>query len=143
MAKGPEGRLIDKIHRQTAKYLTKDNVAKIYHQKMNMAPGSPSGTPDVYYEGNKSELWIEYKHVPTWDNKRKIPISKITPNQINWLTRAVNNNRRCAVIFGDDKGRCIILTMARIFNTTEVAGQKLFTPTEVAEWISILTIKAN
>lgn len=143
MSKGNEGKLIDKIHRQTDKY-KQANRCVIYHVKMNMAPGSPSGFPDVMYEANPNNMWVEYKHVgETWVGKRKIPVSKITPNQINWLRRAVSNKQDCAVVFGASDGQCIILRGESIFTPPEIQTVKLLSPNQIAKIIALVTMKQN
>ena len=141
MAQGPEGRLIDKIHRQTNKHVKPNGSLLIYHQKMNMAPGSPAGTPDVYYESNNGSLWIEYKQIPSWDNKRTIPINKLSSNQLTWLTRAISNNIQCAVIMGDSKGRCLLLLNKSILNPPDIKDIILLSPTQITEAIYSLICK--
>jgi len=76
---------------------------------MNMAPGSTAGTPDVYYETKGSCLWVEYKYVPDWSNKRKLPLSGLSHNQVAWLERAANNGINCALLIGDAQGNCLVL----------------------------------
>jgi len=137
--RGPEGKYIDKVHRQLDKYLTPKDERLIYRQKMNMAPGSPCGTPDLYYESNPTDLWVEYKTVNKWEGKRTIPVSKITENQLKWLTRAVNNNQQCAVIFGAPNGQGIILIGKEIFNPPDLASIPEMNPVEVANWIKMVT----
>lgn len=140
--RGNEGKLIDKIHRQTIKY--KDGVIPaIYHQKMNMAPGSPAGTPDVYYEAKPFALWVEYKYIPTWSGKRTIPVNKLTANQVGWLKRAVSNECPCAVIIGDETGACCILHNNEIFNPPAISNLNLYSPKETAAWIAKQTLGPN
>lgn len=135
MSRGNEGRLIDKIHRQTDKYKNKDMTNTIFRQKMNMAPGSTSGTPDVYYEGSKNDLWIEYKVIEKWQGKRVIPMSKVTALQMNWLLRRTRNNQTCAVIIGDLSGTCMIIKGLHLSDPGPIHLQSLYTPKEVAKWI--------
>jgi len=143
MAKGNEGKLIDKIHRQTDKYMSA-NRQLIYHVKMNMAPGSPAGFPDVYYEARPNNMWIEYKHVgETWAGKRKIPVSKITPNQLNWLRRSVSNEQDCAVVLGDSDGICVILQGEEIFNPPVIQAATLYSAKRIAKIIAEITLGPN
>jgi len=113
---------------------------------MNMAPGSPSGTPDVFYEGNKGDIWIEYKCIPKWEGRRTVPINKISSNQKLWLTRRIENDLPCAVIIGAEDGKSIILTKTHIFNPPDIKHlyeNYLKTPTQVAEWIADMTIRKD
>jgi len=143
MGISPETKLTQKIHRQTDKYKNKDNTNSIFKQKMNMMPGGISGIPDYYYEANPGMLWIEYKYIPKWEGKRTIPIYKVTNHQINWLKRSVANKRNCAVIIGDEEGKCLILSNNDIFDVPDMSQIKLKTTKEVAVWIAIVTMGTN
>ena len=143
MASKSETNLIAKISRQTDKYRTRDNERAIYRQKMNMAIGSPAGTPDLLYEGSAGDMWIEYKCIPDWKSKRKIPINMLSANQLNWLTRRISNGRPCAVIIGDDSGNCLILDGQEILKPPDIDNMCLITPVQVASWIASKTNRIN
>lgn len=143
MATSPETKLIQKIHRQTDKYKNDENKNIIFKQKMNMMPGGISGIPDYYYEANPNILWVEYKAIPKWEGKRTIPINKVTDNQINWLERSVSNGQNCAIIIGDEKGKCLILYNDDIFDPPDIKDIVLKTPKEIAIWILTMTTNAK
>jgi len=131
MAKGPEGKYIDKIHRQLS--------PNLYKLKMNMGMGAPGGIPDYYYEGDKACLWIEYKAIPSWDKKKTIPIHVISPLQKDWLLRAHNNKQKVAVIMGDSTGKSIILSAYTLStNKPNTDTFDFYTPKEVAQHIETI-----
>ena len=102
---GPERSYIDKVHRQI------DPEWNLYKQANTGLMGA-NGTPDYYYEGFKSVVWIEYKYV------QKLPARfdmvdpscrfKLSPLQRRWLNRAVKNQVRVAVVLGSEEGALII-----------------------------------
>jgi hypothetical protein len=99
MAK-PESKFVAKVHRQLPK--------SVYRQGMGLT--ATNGTPDVYYEGEKGILWVEYK----WTDRIRETLNlntksspKLSKLQIKWLDRAFDNNRNVAVIVGSPDG-CII-----------------------------------
>ena len=143
MGISPETKLIQKIHRQTDKYKDKDNKNLIFKQKMNMMPGGISGIPDYYYEAKSNMLWVEYKAIPKWEGKRTIPINKVTTHQMTWLERSIANGRNCAVIIGDAKGKCLILSNDDIVDPPDISQIELKTPTEVAVWVATMVMRAN
>ena len=66
------------------------------------------GTPDRYYEGCRSHIWIEYKYA------RAVPASwrisdHVTSLQKRWITRAQRNNIPVAVIAGFNKGGLVFV----------------------------------
>jgi len=125
MAKGPEGRYIDKVHRQLD-----DSV---YH--VSMTNPYIGGIPDIYYEGTKSCLWVEYKCIPKWP--KQLDCTKLlTANQLSWLQRAQENHGNCAVIVGTHNGEGIILRNLEwetIQNTSSLVKN---TPKEIAQKIA-------
>lgn len=137
MAKKPESRYIDKVHRQLTKL-----HSEIILLRMSMMPGSTAGVADILYE-NQDRLWVEYKHVPNLLTIRKLPINKISANQIVFLRTRVQKNINCAVIFGDDKGNGFILEKNDLYNTLisnlppniNNVKTNLFTPKEIADYI--------
>lgn len=110
MAKTPEGRYIDKVHRQIDK-----NIWKI---RMQMGMGSPRGIPDFLYRGHIRDLWIEYKYVQDWTRKHTIPWRQISEHQMDWLIRGEELNRagEHAVVFGDENGKAIWVWATDVIN---------------------------
>lgn len=127
MARGNEGAFIDKIHRQLCK--------NVYKMKMNMGMGAPKGVPDMYYEGSKGMLWIEYKFSPTLLSKvRRLPF-KLSEHQLHWRARALCNNINHWVVIGDGTGASITVKG----NSKHVA----LSPKEVAEEIESMVINKS
>lgn len=69
---------------------------KVYHEKMT--PVFSSGTPDCFYEGDKADLWVEYKalkELPKRDSTIIDVSGMLSPLQVEWL------NRRCRSMVHD------------------------------------------
>ncbi len=132
MAKGAEGKYIDKIHRQ----LSKD----VYSMKMNMGMGSPGGVPDYYYEGDRGTIWVEYKAIKDWDKKRTIPWSMLSALQREWLLRAHLNGRIVALLIGDEQGRTLWLSGYDIEIPSGLQYYTLLTKKEAAYKIGMYTL---
>ena len=139
MASKPEASFIRSVH----KYLPKD---KLYTE--GMANPYRGGTPDRYYEGNRSELWVEYKYYPILplimdltNQKAKVKLSGL---QMKWLRRAHGNGRRVAVIVGCPDGGIVIpgLTWERTY-TREEAQALIWSRKEVMRWIADKCIKRS
>jgi hypothetical protein len=81
-----------------------------YWEKMN----NPyrGGTPDVYYEGEKDTLWVEFKWYPR-KPKTISTFEKLTALQIAWIKRAYNNGRNVAIIAGCPDGAMIITDLSQ------------------------------
>lgn len=90
MAKGPEGKFIDKIHRQLNPLI----------YKMSNTNTMVGGIPDQYYEGSKNCIWIEYKSIPKLPTELDLTKKHLTPLQLKWLRRAAANHGNVAVIVG-------------------------------------------
>lgn len=126
MSQKPENTFIKSIHTKMAK-------EKPYFEKTN----NPwrAGTPDVYYSGDKSELWIEYKYIP------KIPISSeilpdLTPRQRRWLNERYDEGRNVFVVLGTPDGGVIYRDKEWLkpLSSTEIEA-KLLSRAEIARWI--------
>jgi hypothetical protein len=91
MAQKPEGKFIEKVHRALPR--------SVFHQGMGLT--ATNGTPDVYYEGKRGQLWVEYKWFDEMPFKLNLVASrKLSKLQARWLNRCFDNNRNCAVIIG-------------------------------------------
>lgn len=92
-----ESKLIAKIHKQVP----------CYHLKNNNP--FTAGIPDVFYSGDKGDLWVEYKWVaelPARDTTI-VPI-ELSALQSAWLNCRYQEGRQVAVIVGCDRG-CLLL----------------------------------
>lgn len=99
MARKPEANFVDRVHRALPR--------SVFHQSMGLT--ATNGTPDVYYEGKRGQLWVEYKWMETIPPVFNLVTSrKLSKLQLKWLLRCFDNNRHCAVIVGSPHG-CVIL----------------------------------
>jgi len=134
---GPEARYILKVHRKL--------LDGVYKQSMTGIMGN-NGTPDRYYEGCTSVLWIEYKAVDT--NIPKIidliegKPKRLTPLQNQWLTRADFNDVPVAVVLGSKNGS-VIFTGGSWTDEYESNDLKLYTPGDIAEFIEYIVLNGG
>lgn len=99
MSRKPETRFIGSVH----KYLPKE----LHREKMNN-PYS-SGTPDVYYSGNKGDLWIEYKFIPSIPARDTTAIIvDLSTLQKEWLFNRNKEGRSVMVIVGCPEGGVVL-----------------------------------
>lgn len=94
----PETSFYTSIHRLLPK--------NIYYEKMS----NPyrSGTPDVWYSGQKRDLWVEYKYekYPIRTTEINLSLSEL---QKKWLLDRHKEGRHVAVICGTDKFHAFFL----------------------------------
>lgn len=95
MAVKPENTFIKSIH---------NHLKTTYCEKTN----NPyrSGTADVWYSGNKGDLWVEYKFLPRIPRSLEI-LPDLTPRQRRWLNARYDEGRNVAVILGCPDGGVI------------------------------------
>ena len=91
----PENTFIRAIHR---------NLPRTYAEKMN----NPwrAGTADVWYSGNRGDLWVEYKYIERIPRSSAI-LPDLTPRQKRWLNSRYDDGRNVAVILGLPTGGVI------------------------------------
>jgi len=130
MARKPEATFVSSVNKYLPKEVHSEGMANEYR----------GGTPDRYYEGNKDELWVEYKFLQVippvinlLDSKARV---KLSPLQQKWLDRAYGNGRNIAVIVGCKEGG-VILThdrwnkgICRGFFKSHILSRK-----DIAYWI--------
>jgi hypothetical protein len=131
VAKGHEGKLIDKVHRQLPK--------SIYKMKMNMGLGSPIGVADMFYEGTGNDLFIEYKYIPNWDSKRKVPMNMLSANQKAGIERRMEKGRPVTIIIGDSEGRIMWIDVENYLEP--VIPKTFMSPKEVAHKIEDIVMR--
>lgn len=120
---GPENRYIQAVGRRLP--------PSVYAEKTN----NPyrRGTPDMYYEGNRDCLWVEYKWKKEVPKQGVSPVLLLSSLQADWLNRAFNNGRSVAVIIGTPEGGLIYPYASWTQRHTRFAP---LTKQEVAEWIT-------
>lgn len=133
----PENRFILSVH----KHIDKETI---YYEKM--ANPYRGGTPDVYYEGNQSNLWIEYKFFPKLPPVLDLAANAkgLTPLQQDWINRAWGHRRLVGVIVGTSGGGLILPALSfKKQYTREDATAVLKTRKEIACWISKICSTTN
>lgn len=99
MSRKPESTLISSIHKE----LRKDSNPPHFEKMHNPYRG---GTADVWYSGDKGDLWVEYKWIP------KLPTSgPVKPDlsqlQLEWLISRAEEGRNVVVAVGCPDGLII------------------------------------
>ena len=120
----PENSFIRGVH----KYLP-----KTYAEKMN----NPwrSGTADVWYSGDRGDLWVEYKYIERIPRSAEI-LPDLTPRQKRWLNNRFDEGRNVAVVLGTPSGGVIYRNKEwmRPLDNETLSG--LIVPRdEIARWI--------
>ena len=112
----------------------------VYHEKMH----NPyrGGTPDVWYSGNKDDLWVEYKYIKAPPKKAEIHVRKqLSPLQLKWLDERYEEGRNVAVILGTPLGS--LFFESRTWNSVAVTADYItkygLTKRQVADWIASKT----
>jgi hypothetical protein len=97
MATKPESTFYRGVHRLFKRIVP-------YFEKMS----NPfvSGTADVWYSGDRGDLWIEYKFIPRIPRNAEI-LPDLTPRQIRWLNGRHDEGRNIAVVVGCPEG-CVM-----------------------------------
>jgi hypothetical protein len=93
----PESRFIQKLHKKLSPKVHREHTNNPYRR----------GMPDVYYEGDRDCLWVEYKYLPR-ASRVLHPHKVLTELQQHWIRRAAHNNRPCAVIVGSPGGVVVL-----------------------------------
>jgi hypothetical protein len=126
MAVKPENQFISGIH----KYLQHDAP---YREKTN----NPyrGGTPDVWYSGDKADLWIEYKFLPRKPQRGSVT-AELTELQKLWLRKRHAEGRRVYVIVGCPLGGVIMrsLEWEQPIPVDEF-NERIATRKELSDWI--------
>lgn len=96
----PENTFINSVHKHVA--------ARVYREKMcNPYRG---GTPDVWYSGDRGDIWIEYKYIRKEDlpkNPETLVVPALSPLQKKWLHDRYQEGRKVFVVVGTQAG-CVI-----------------------------------
>ena len=95
-----------------------------------------AGIPDAYYSGTATDLWVEFKHIPTppKTTKQCPALSKL---QQKWLRDRMQEGRNVAVIVGLGARSGVILTGESMFKPIDL--DNAISCQEIADWISEFT----
>lgn len=96
------------------------------------------GPADVWYSGNKSDIWVEYKYthklpatIDLLDRKKKYCLSAL---QEEWLNARYLEGRRVVVILGFEQGG-LIFRHHEWNNPMRVSSMSQYTRQQLAAWI--------
>ena len=129
----PENQFRSGVH----KYL----VPELHHEKMNN-PYS-SGTPDDWYSGIVSDLWVEYKFLPKTPIRAIVqPAELLSPLQLRWLNGRYKEGRNVAMVIGCPD--CGMILQDQVWNRTWTAEEfrdRLVPRKAIAQWIMGRTMR--
>ena len=127
MAGKPENNFIRSVHNKFRK--------SVYHEKM--ANPYRGGTADVWYSGQATDLWAEYKFLPTIPTRTKEIRPDCSQLQLHWLRNRYLEGRNVAVIVGTPEGGVIFTDREweQGISPAEFRS-RLKTKAEIAEWIA-------
>lgn len=120
----PETSFIRGVHR---------HLPRTHCEKMN----NPwrSGTADVWYSGDRGDLWVEYKYIERIPRSEAI-LPDLTPRQKRWLKARYGEGRNVAVVLGVPRGGVIYRNMDWLRPLdTEALTQLVVPKDEIARWI--------
>lgn len=120
----PENRFIGSVHRY---------LPRTYAEKMN----NPwrAGTADVWYSGDRGDLWVEYKFIERIPRSAEI-LPDLTPRQKRWLNNRFDEGRNVAVVLGTPTGGVIYRNKEWMRPLDHVTFAGLIVPRdEIARWI--------
>jgi hypothetical protein len=115
----------------------------LHYEKMN----NPyrGGTADFWYSGNKADLWVEYKWLPSIPKRAYNLTDGAKPSlsmlQQKWLADRVKEGRNIAVIIGTPIGVIILTDLAWEKNIDFTAN--LVSRKEAALWLYNQTMFAT
>lgn len=130
MARKPEAVFVGSVHKHLDKAVYRVGMANPY----------TGGIPDQYYEGSRSELWVEYKFYPKLppilDLLNRKARTKLSGLQETWLKRAYGNGRNVAVILGTPDGGIIFHNLSwQIEYERDACVIATRSRKDIAEWI--------
>jgi hypothetical protein len=92
------------------------------------------GTPDFWYSGYKSDLWVEYKWIKQLPKKGTTPIkADLSGLQTLWLDDAMKKGRNVCVIVGSPQGCAILVDGAWEHDLSHASF--LFKEPDVVQWL--------
>ena len=94
-----------------------------------------AGTADVWYSGDRGDLWIEYKFIERVPRSAEI-LPDLTPRQKRWLNNRFDEGRNVAVVLGTPTGGVIYRNKEWMRPLDHVTLAGLIVPRdEIARWI--------
>jgi hypothetical protein len=132
MSRKPETTFIGSVHKHLP--------VELYHMKNNNA--YTGGIPDVWYSGNKADLWVEYKFIEIPKRETTLIKPDFSTLQLEWLYNRKREGRNVAAIVGCKEGGVIIRTVnwGEPFVPSQFV-KELMTRGELARWILLQTMR--
>lgn len=120
------------FHTSVNKHVPRD----VYRMKNN----NPfvAGVPDVWYSGNLSDLWVEFKWLPRTPQRGSVlPVKLLSELQAQWLLDRHSEGRKVAVIIGCPDGGVVLPgdTWKREISVKEFSDLVQSRPA-LAQWIT-------
>jgi hypothetical protein len=134
VASKPETTFISSVH---GKLPDKETP---HREKMN----NPyrSGTADVWYSGDLSDLWVEYKFIVLPARGDTLILPDLSAQQKDWLDGRFREGRNVAVIVGCSRGGVLYEHRTWLDSmTTDEFRSRLLTKQELAQWLVSKTIR--
>lgn len=120
----PETKFIASVHR---------HLPNVYAEKTN----NPwrSGTADVWYSGERGDLWIEYKFLERISESEEI-LPDLSRRQERWLNNRHDEGRNVAVVLGTPEGGVLYRNKEWMRPLDHVTlTERLMPRDEIARWI--------
>ena len=83
----------------------------MHHQSMTSASLTHTGTPDQYYDGPISDLWVEYKQLQSMPRSGVVDAALLlTPRQLRWVQRRSKHGQNAIICVGLPNTRALLFT---------------------------------
>lgn len=113
---------------------------ELHHEKM--ANPFSGGTADSYYDGNKADIWVEWKFITAFPKRATtIVVPDLSPLQKDWLKGRYENGRRVYVIVGSPNGAHRFDSPAEWESGVAVASWANLSRDQIAQWIVKATMR--
>jgi hypothetical protein len=102
------------------------------------------GIPDLWFSGNRGDLWIEMKYLPKLPLRADVDVPKklLSPLQVEWLNRRYGEGRTVAVVVGCPEGGIIMRDQEWMWTyTPQMFRDRLVPRTAIAQWITQTTTR--
>lgn len=101
------------------------------------------GIPDVWYSGNRGDMWIEYKYLPKTPLRAIVaPTKLLSALQLEWLDRRYAEGRSVAVVIGCPDGGIILRDQEWLHEyDPQMFRDRLVPRKAVAQWIAQTTTR--
>ncbi len=103
-----------------------------------------AGVVDVWYSGNRADLWVEYKFIPRVPKRGDVhPGKLLSALQLEWLVGRHQEGRSVAVVIGCPNGGVILCDPDEWSAdlTASEYTQRLLERKAIASWISQKTTR--